>query len=271
MLVTGSSVLRGALGSLTAGMRGCYPAGNNPGIRGFGDRRRSAETPGICRGSGILRSHTPTRSRDRVSLSVTDVKSMIAQGREQPGVEFKGAGALSDRQFRARVVRAVLAMSNRRDGGTVIVGVMETNGLPSLEGLTAHQRAQWSHDHLGDAIAPYADPRVVFDAYELELDEKVVIIIEVAEFPDVPVICKKTYQTQHNVVILREGALYVRSHRKPESTEVANAAEMRDLLEIAIDKETRRFLSRAHSAGLESSRALHMDHTAAFAAERGDL
>lgn len=46
---------------------------------------------------------------------------LIASG-ERPGVEFKNTRGREDKSF-AEVVRAVLGMANRRDGGIVIIGV----------------------------------------------------------------------------------------------------------------------------------------------------
>ena len=52
---------------------------------------------------------------------------ILALGREMSGVEFKGPGPLSNGRLVAQIVKAVLAMANRRDGGRVIIGV-EDNG-----------------------------------------------------------------------------------------------------------------------------------------------
>ncbi len=60
---------------------------------------------------------------------------MIALGYETRGTEFKGPGASSDTGFMAIVIRAVLGMSNRRDGGKIIVGVAEVGGTLNPVGL----------------------------------------------------------------------------------------------------------------------------------------
>ncbi len=205
-------------------------------------------------------------------LSAADVNDLLAFGREQPGVEFKSAGSrTTDSTLRAKVVRAVLAMANRRDGGTVIIGVKEVaNGL-ALDGLSAPQAASWKHDDLADTVAEYADPRVAFDSYALDVNGSTLIVISVEEFADVPVVCKRNFQDGKQL-ILRDGAVYVRSNRKPESREVANYDEMRELLDVATDRGVRRFVARATEAGLVIGAGQTTKAAAdAFKAERGDL
>ncbi len=48
----------------------------------------------------------------------------LALGHETRGTEFKGPGLQSDRRLVAQVVRAVLGMANRRDGGSSLVRKM---------------------------------------------------------------------------------------------------------------------------------------------------
>jgi hypothetical protein len=53
--------------------------------------------------------------------------------------------------------------------------------------------------------------------------------------------------------ILRQGACYVRSRHKLGTSEIPSEEEMRELLELAIDKGVMRFLARAEKAGLYRS------------------
>ena len=63
-------------------------------------------------------------------MTEQDFESLLALGHETNGVEFKGRGSRSDSAFLAGVIRAVLGMANRRDGGLVILGV-ESDPLES--------------------------------------------------------------------------------------------------------------------------------------------
>ena len=60
-----------------------------------------------------------------------------------------------------------------------------------------------------------------------------------------PVLCKRAYQE-----VLRSGACYVRSRRKPETSELLTQADMRDLLELATYKRLQAWLALFQRLGL---------------------
>jgi hypothetical protein len=95
------------------------------------------------------------------------------------------------------------------------------------------------------------------------------VVITVREFDTVPAICTRSYQEKASV-ILKDGALYVRSQRKPESREVATYEEMLQLIELATDKSTRQFIARIHGTGLlESSEGGEGSDDSRYDAELG--
>jgi hypothetical protein len=86
-----------------------------------------------------------------------------------------------------------------------------------------------TYDHLARALANYADPPLRFDVAAVQLSSgATVAVIEVFEFEDIPHFCAKHYDG-----VLREGALYVRPRKVPETSEVASAVEMREVIELA--------------------------------------
>lgn len=182
-------------------------------------------------------------------MTEEEFAEILAIGREQPTVEFKGPGPKSDKHLFAKVTRAVLGMANRRDGGFVIVGVKEDQSGLALAGLTAEQLASWSYDNLADGFASYAEPSVEFDREVIKYKRKKFLVIRVEGFTEVPVLCKKGYNKDREV-ILRDGACYIRPRRKPETIEVSTYADMRDLIDLATDKSLRRFIARAQAAGI---------------------
>ena len=170
---------------------------------------------------------------------------IMALGHETSGVEFKGPGRRSDRRLFAQVVRAVLGMANRRDGGRVIIGVEDTGGQLNAVGLNDLELATWHYDSTADSLAEYADPSVSFDLYLQEYNNQKYVTLEVEEFADIPILCKRSYPG-----VLKSGACYVRTRRKPETSEIPTQADMRDLLELATDKGVTRYLDRAQRIGL---------------------
>ena len=182
-------------------------------------------------------------------MDVQEFREIIARGREWPSVEFKRGGSRQDRRLLTQVARAMIGMANRRDGGRVIIGVDEDeNRLPLPDGLSDEDLATWSYDDLANSLAEYTDPSVSFDLETVEYEDKKFVALTVYEFQDMPVLCKKDYPD-----VLRAGACYVRTKRKPETAEIPTQADMRDLLDLAIEKGVRRFVTRARAAGLSLS------------------
>ena len=170
---------------------------------------------------------------------------IMSLAHEIRGVEFKGPGSSSEGRLFAQVVKAMLGMANRRDGGRVVIGVQDLGSVLSPIGLDEAQLATWNYDHVSDRVAVYADPGVVFDLEIKEYNGRSYVVIQVEEFADVPVLCKRAYDN-----VLRDGACYVRPRRKPETTEILTYADMRDLLDLATEKGVRRLLAQAQRAGL---------------------
>lgn len=177
------------------------------------------------------------------------LEEIVALGHEIPGVECKPPGPRSDKQLFPKVVRAILGMSNRRDGGVVIIGVGDTGSSLSPVGLNDNDLATWNYNHVSDRLKHYAEPSVNFELEEKRYQGKKYIVLNVREFEDIPVLCKKSY-TVAGSVVLREGACYVRPRRKPETTEIPTQEDMRDLLDLATEKRLRRYVAQAGWAGV---------------------
>lgn len=200
-------------------------------------------------------------------MTDTEFAEIMALRHELRGVEFKGPGPLTEGRLAAQVAKAAIGMANRGGGGRVIIGVREDNGLTPA-GLSETELAAWNYDALADQIARYADPGVEFELEIKEFGGNRFAVIEVAEFADIPVLCKRSYGG-----VLREGACYVRTRRKPETSELPTYADMRDLLDLAIEKGVRRSLEWAQRVGL-----YHLPETSAveteerqFGEQPGDL
>ena len=175
-------------------------------------------------------------------MTEAELYELVALG-EARGVELKGPISLKD-EASVKVMRAAMALANRRDGGYIIVGVSESKGSPpEYTGLDEGQAGSWTYDDLADQLELYASPRIQFSVEEVAIESKTFVAIRVAEFEDVPVICKtETGST-------RAGACYVYPMGKAETRHIPSEQDMRDLLDRATEKQLRRLLARVGRAG----------------------
>ncbi len=180
-----------------------------------------------------------------MQTSPQELAEYIALGYELHGVEFKAGLPCTDKDFFARVARAVLGMANRRDGGRVIIGVEERGKKLVAAGVAAQHLKTWNQDDASAALGEFADPYITINLQVVQLDGLDFVVLNVSEFEEVPVLARRDYKN-----VIRRGALYVRTRRKPETSEVPSQTEMRDVLEIATIKAVRRFLGAASAIGL---------------------
>ena len=179
-------------------------------------------------------------------LSSDEIVAILDAGYELRSVEFKGPGSTEDSAFVAKIARAAIALANQQDGGSIIIGLTEGTSVQS--GLSATQINQWmDYDTVVDKINRYADPplRITRAARALPGGTQVVVL-EVAEFEEVPVLAARDFDK-----IIRRGQLYTRSFRKPESSAEHTQNEMRAVLDLATRKQLARFLELARAAGAD--------------------
>ncbi len=198
-----------------------------------------------------------------------DLIERLARG-ETPGTEFKGPGRRSDKAFAVKVARAALAMANRRDGGVVVLGVDDARPLAS-PGLSADELAEWmDRDRLGDLWGTYCDGAMDVEPRRVDLDGKVFVVLFVAEFATVPILCRQDYPGT-----LIRGACYVRAHGgRVESRPIRTEVEMRQLIDLAADKRLAAYVASAHRAGtalIPADRAVEPTDDELFDQELGGL
>ena len=172
-----------------------------------------------------------------------DVSALIAAGRESPNLEYKQSAPWDD--LRVNLIRTVLGMTNTRDGGAIVVGVAERDGAFNPDGMDAGHIASFpTEENLRAAVNGFAEPFVEPLLDEREHDGKRFLVITVPELGQEPVLCRKTEGR------LREGALYVRSTRTPETVEARTPTDTRALLRLATEKALEREIARLRAIGL---------------------
>ena len=185
---------------------------------------------------------TDLKGYESLKDRVQGMLDMLQEGRT---VDFKKASSWDD--LKQGIPKDILAMSNLRDGGIIIIGVEENNNLWNCTGMTDEQINTYNPDDMIDYVNKYASPSINFDIVTHEDDKRLkYLVIQIHEFDEKPIVCKRNYSNE-----LRQGAFYIRPLGKAESREVQTADEMHDLLELAVEKRTRNFLRQIHRAGID--------------------
>jgi hypothetical protein len=178
-----------------------------------------------------------------------DLSSIIHWPREERNLEFKRSMDWADPTTKAKLTKSVLAMANVRDGGHIVLGVErqpDDSYIPV--GMKSGHLNSFVQDHLSSYFSEYADPYVETTLLKHDINGRTFCVIRVSEFAELPVVCKKDGQEK-----LRRGATYTRSRRMPETVEVPSHVEMREILDLAIEKRGRAFAQQAERMGMVRS------------------
>lgn len=162
--------------------------------------------------------------------------------------------------YATKFTKGIMAMANKRDGGVIIVGWDATSGK---HGINSAHLATYDIDLIQPDVNRYAEPYVEIATQVFEHVGLTYLAIGVEEFRESPVVCKKDSPDR----VLRKSAVYVRSFRSIETTEVQTPEDMRELLYLATAKGIQRFVRQAQAAGIDLARAAVATDAAAFDAQ----
>ena len=177
---------------------------------------------------------------------------LILHGSEERNLEYKESMSWSQRDVKVEITRCILGMANLRDGGAIVLGVEQRGSNFVLAGMRPEHVKSFSHDRVAPYVSERADPFVEIEITPVSHEEKEFIVIQVREFDELPVICKREGKLSTGNLRLRRGVIYIRSRRMCETIEVPSQTEMREIIELAVDKGVRRFMERMGRTGILS-------------------
>jgi predicted HTH transcriptional regulator len=170
-----------------------------------------------------------------------ELDRIIAGRRETLAVELKRRMSWLDPVTKGKVLKAVLALSNLRDGGVLLFGLDRSGGDDyQLNGLTVEDAAQYTTDDVAAFVNAYADPNINLTVEKRVLDGHNIVAIVVREFAETPVVCVRDYVVEGKPVV-RRGRMYCRSRRMIESAEVQEVEDLRAILDLATEKGLHRY------------------------------
>lgn len=182
-------------------------------------------------------------------MTSRELIDLILAGRESRNLEYKQSIAWNNPKVKAKITKSILAMSNTRDGGAIVIGEeQQSDGTFKPIGMNQIHVDTFNYDDVASHVAEYADPYSNFSLTPVEYEGNKFVVIQVEEFEEIPVICRRSYGK-----ILHRGRIYVRTRRMPESANVSSQTEMREIIGLAIDKGIRRFYQRLSGLGLTAT------------------
>lgn len=175
--------------------------------------------------------------------------SEIMATHEERRREFKRSSPWEDLKW--HIARTAMGMANKLDGGVIVIGVSELeNGGYEHTGVSEEHAVTYDDDIVQRFINTYAAPYVKCQVHRIEHDSKNYIVIDVNQFSEMPVVCKKSGGRDKDAALI-QGAVYCRSYEMPETRMVQSETEMREILDIATQYGVQEFVRRASRAGIE--------------------
>lgn len=203
-------------------------------------------------------------------ISTAQLEQILEGNSENLNLEFKASFNFEENIWaRERMIRSILAMSNTRDGGYIIIGVKEnedkTYEFTGLE--TKHfSLLQSKIEDLKSKVESFSSSPVNYEIGTGEYKGKRLILINVIEFSVNPLICRKNGEDKGKN--LEAGAIYVRTLKdKPSSVKLINSVDIQDFLERSADKQIVNFHKRGWRHESENVR----NKESAFESERVDF
>lgn len=191
---------------------------------------------------------------------------LILTGHESPTLEYKQSAPWRD--LRVSLIRTVLGMANTRGGGNIVLGMTENPDKTfAADGMSQeHWDVFPPEEEFQAAVNGFAEPFIEPRVQRHEPEGKRFLVITVPEFDYEPVLCMKAEDR------LKEGALYVRSTRKPETVEVRTTTDMRALMRLATDKAVGLEVQKLRALGLLPAEPRESDtNSEAFAKQLEDV
>lgn len=171
-------------------------------------------------------------------MDVDEFRELLQGAGESPQLEFKESMPWDGRKF----ARHIIAMSNLRDGGRIIIGIK--NGTLDRLGVDAQSLATYVEEDMQDQIAKFADPFVQFNVSRINDGGLQFVVIEVASFEETPTILRESVDGENPNEKIEKGRLLIRSrYGRPKSCQIERVDELRELIELAVARRTAKLRS----------------------------
>lgn len=126
-------------------------------------------------------------------MNDSELMALILNGREERNLEYKRSIGWNNAESKAKIARTILGMSNIRDGGAIVIGVTQSGESFTPDGISLADLESFTQDTVSEWVNLYADPFVELTVSRTWQENIPFVVIQVAEFPEIPVVCKKKW------------------------------------------------------------------------------
>jgi EAL domain-containing protein (putative c-di-GMP-specific phosphodiesterase class I) len=162
-----------------------------------------------------------------------DIKELIYLRTETKNLDYKEKmnWLNAPKENKIGIIKDILAMANTLGGGKILFGIQDS--MFEFVGISDEEFQSFDPTKINDLLHQYSDPKFSCEVYKREIDNKKIVIIDVPEFVEIPIICRKDFHSPStNQHVIKQGQIYIRTN-KGTSESISSADEMRDLLERA--------------------------------------
>jgi len=151
-------------------------------------------------------------------------------------------------------------MTNTFSGGRIVIGVTENLKTRKFEltGLTEEQLKSFeNYDSIKSTVDGFSTIQTDFDIDKCIHEGKSYIVVTVREFTDIPTLCRKDGTTDK----LKKDDMYVRSKKAQYSTTRVSELEIREIVNMAVDKQTKDLQKRGWSRNIPNVKDFYSKET----------
>jgi len=178
-------------------------------------------------------------------MSREEFLRLIEYPNEERHIEFK-ENAPWKGNSKNKITKSIISMSNLRDGGWIIFGKKE-KADKSYENVGVSQSTYegYINDDVKAYVYSHAQPPIELELFKEEVEGKKYVGLRIHGLGETPHICFK----QEGKTLLK-GKIYGRSQRIPESAEIQNYIEMKEIIDVCVDNALTSYLQRMNRAGI---------------------
>lgn len=177
-------------------------------------------------------------------LRESELEELLSRRTETKNLDCKASfdWEAAGNDAKCELVKDILAFLNTQDGGVIVIGIRDDTLEPV--GMPDEDFASFDTTKVNDFLHRYTDPQSSCEVQKLIMRNLKFVVINVPEFSDIPVICKKAANSSKapSKTILKLSGLYLRTD-KATSVLAPTSDEMRDLLNRAMLKRGDQLLS----------------------------